>query len=438
MPKQTPLLKEALVHCKALLRNGYDAYIINVPLQKKLIVSGKSHAVDIATDCDFATLGKIIPNVEPGREDGLLALVREEDLVFYYYPTEVANASHPELGLMRMTARLQRIVLADQNTPMRRSEDAQNAHQRGGFRDFACGAVQLEGLPSHILRHNYLLAIRTLRHAANLNLPVEPNTWLAIIQAGSRILDYVPTKQIMDEWRQVEAKSMWHFVRLLHDAHILHGIIPEVAALSRIDDEHEEDSPLESILDHTIACMQRYPEGEFEHDWLGVMAVLFQDVGKLYTGEFLDGKWTFYQHHRVGAGVTRKILRRLHFTNEDIDLVCHLVRNHLHFHFMLTDRGIRRFSAVGETKRLMGMCLADIQAGGGSYTNYNHNCKYLERAHTAEIMLEPLLNGNEIMEYTSLPPGPKVGILREALLKAQIAGDVTDHDSAVAFVRRNA
>ena len=50
-------------------------------------------------------------------------------------------------------------------------------------------------------------------------------------------------------------------------------------------------------------------------------------------------------------------------------------------------------------------------------------------------MVEPLLNGNEIMEFTGLPPGPEVGVIREALLQAQIRGEVTDVSSAVAFVR---
>ena len=61
--------------------------------------------------------------------------------------------------------------------------------------------------------------------------------------------------------------------------------------------------------------------------------------------------------------------------------------------------------------------------------------KYLNRAETPERMLEPLLNGNEIMKVTQLKPGPKVGLIRDALLQAQIAGDVTDAESARAFVQ---
>ena len=40
--------------------------------------------------------------------------------------------------------------------------------------------------------------------------------------------------------------------------------------------------------------------------------------------------------------------------------------------------------------------------------------------------------------YTSLPPGPAVGTIREALLQAQIAGEVTDRDSAITFVKNYA
>jgi poly(A) polymerase len=59
----------------------------------------------------------------------------------------------------------------------------------------------------------------------------------------------------------------------------------------------------------------------------------------------------------------------------------------------------------------------------------------LDRADISEEMLEPLLNGHQIMEHTGIKPGPLVGLIRDALLQAQIAGDVTNVNEAIAFVR---
>jgi len=437
MPNE-PLIREAVIRCKALLRNGHDAYVVNAPLQEKLIQQNLSSAVDIACAADIPTLTKIFPTFTESREAGLLGVLTEDGMTFNFHATAIEHASHPELGLMLLTPRIVNLLIkTGQNAKYLNYAPQDETNPLQGFEDpEAVGNIQLEGLPSRTVRRDYLLAVRALRLAANRNLPVDPNTWLAIVQVANRILDHVPTKDIMDEWRHVTAPALHRFVRLLNDSHLLHGLMPEIAALNCIREFRNEDSTSpESIFDLTIDCMRVYPQGEWEHDWLGVMAVLFHNVGKLYTGEHADN-WTFYQHHRVGAGVTRKILRRLHFSDVDTDLICHLVRHSMHFHFMLTDRGIRRFSALDENRRLIAMCRADIQARGSSTTNFNHNSKYLERAQTAEIMLEPLLNGNEIMECTSLPPGPKVGMLRENLLKAQKAGEVTDRESAVAFVSR--
>jgi len=102
---------------------------------------------------------------------------------------------------------------------------------------------------------------------------------------------------------------------------------------------------------------------------------------------------------------------------------------------MLTDKGIRRFKALDEYPRLIEMARADIKARDGNYTHFNHNMKYLERAETPEQMLEPLLNGNEIMEFTGLKPGPYVGVIRDALLKAQVTGEVTSMEEAIEYVK---
>jgi poly(A) polymerase len=438
MPYNVPQIREAVTRCKALLRNGYDAYVVNAPLQKKFILQNLANEVDIACAADVPTLIKIFPTFVESHETGLLGTLAEDGMVFRFYPTDIEHASHPELGLMLITPRMVNLLIkTGQNTKYLNYAPEDQADSLKGFEDpEITGNIQFEGLPSRTLRRNYLLAVRALRVAANRNLPVDPNTWLAIVQAASRVLVYVPLKEIMDEWRRVFAPALHRFVRLLNDAHILHGLMPEIAALNCIREPRNKDSGTpESLFDLTIDGMRVYPQGGWEHDWLGAMAMLFRNVGKLYTGEY-DGRWTFYQHHRVGAGVTREILSRLHFPDADTDLICHLVRHSMHFHFMLTDRGLRRFTSLDENSRLIAMCRADIQARGSSTTNFNHNSKYLERARTDEIMLEPLLNGNEIMECLALHPGPMIGMIRDKLLQAQKTGEVTDRESAVAFVRR--
>lgn len=439
-------LKDAVSICKTLLRNGYDAHVINAPLQERLLSArtpGQTDApaVDIACEASGETLLKLFPRVS--LEDGKRAMaeMEEDGVLFRFYPLEAADAGHPELSLLRVTP-----TMAAQMSPRERLQlrltgfgsPTPTGDQYEGFEDLKGGDIRLVGLPDETLRHDYLLAVRALRFAANFDAPIEPNTWMAIVRASVRVNDYVPARDIMEEWRKVAAESMFRFVRLLYEAHILQGLIPEVAALVCVPQQNDKGECEGNVFEHTLKCLEHYPEEGFHYDWLGAMAMLFHDVGKLFTAEYFDGHWTYYQHHRVGAKVTRKILRRLHFAQEDADLICHLVNHHMRFHFMMTDRGIRRFKAVGETPRLIAMARADLQAREDSFTSFNHNMKYLGRAETPEQMLEPLLNGNEIMEETRLSPGPLVGVIRDALLQAQIAGEVTDRDSALAFVRQYA
>ncbi len=436
-------LREAGLICKTMLRNGYDAHVVNMPLQQQLLQGRrKDLAVDLACEAGYPVIVKIFPEAGPGSgETRVTAELVQEGVLYRFYPLSVEDSQHPELSLMRLTPTMGKEIPREERLKLRLTGfggpgSDQTLKTYDGFEPLATGEVRLAGLPDDTLRHNYLLAIRALRFAANFDLPIEENTRLAIVRASSRVLDYVPNSDIMDEWRKVAAESMHLFVRHLYDVHILQGLAPELASLACVRHYRKKRSTeTEDLLTHTIACVRCYPEGNFHHDWLGTMAMLFHDVGKAYTAEYVDKVWSFFQHHRVGAQVTRKVLRRLHMPAEDIDLICHLVRYHMRFKFMMTDKGIRRFMALDEYPRLIEMARADIQARDEVYTSFNHNMKYLSRAATPEQMMEPLLNGNEIMQATRLAPGPMVGRHRDELLKAQIAGDVTDVESALAFVK---
>lgn len=432
----TQPFKDAVSICKTVMRNGFDAYVINARLQDLALADDRESELDIATEADFEALVKLFPTLHFSKDPAVIGVLREGGATYRFYPTDVEDGSHAEDCVSHVTPRLlKRLEEMGEVPPGLACPYVPKAKDRyEGFADFAGGHIRLTGLPDETLRRDYLKAIRAMRYAANYQLPIEPNTWMAIIRGAQRILDYVSVSDIMDEWRKVEAENMWEFVRLLFECQILHGLIPEVAALARVR-QMKNETEEETVLVHTLDVMRHYPE-ELPFDWFGTLACLFHDVGKLYTAEYYEGKWTFYQHHRVGAKVTRRIMNRLRFEPQEIDLVCHLVRQHMRFHFMLTDRGIRRFKALDEYPRLIEIFRADLKARGAKYTEFNHNMKMLDRAEVPEETIEPLLNGNEIMEFTGLKPGPSVGLIREALLKAQIAGDVNSIPEAVEFAQR--
>lgn len=419
-------IKEAVNICKTLLRNGFDAHVINAPLQDAILSSNCCHSampsVDIACESGLENLLKLYPNATASPEMRAMAHLESNGALFRFYPIEGGQTGHPELSLLRITPTMAERIPPEKRRDMRLTgfgAPIPTPVDWDGFADVQDGPIRLLGLPDETLRHNYLLAVRALRFAANYDVGIDPNTWMAIVRASSRVLDYVPSRDIMTEWRKVSAESMHRFVRLLYDAHILQGLIPEVAALASVVQQNDKGVINGNVFDHTLKGMELYPQEGMHYDWIGTMAMLFHDVGKLYTAEYFDGRWTYYQHHQVGSKVTRKILRRLHFDIADAELICHLVNNHMLFHFMLTDRGIRRFKAVGETERLKAMAKADLMARDDNFTSYNHNIKYLGRAETPEQMLEPLLNGNEIMAETRMAPGRQVGRIRDALLEAQ-------------------
>ena len=427
--------KDAVGICKAIIRNGYDAYVISAKLQSTLLAGPGQPELDICTDAPLEELQKLFPTAAPDQGDAF-AQLKEGAATLHFYMADTAEASHPEETLTRLTPRLAKALVKAGELPpnlacpyMPRTPDPLD-----GFADFSEGVIRFKGIQDETLKQDYLRAIRAMRYAANFGLPIGPNTWMAILRGGQRVLDYVPVSEIMAEWRKVEAENMHVFVHLLYESMILHRLLPEIAALARIKQKKNETEE-ESVFDHTLAVMRHYPE-ELPYDWYGTLSCLFHDVGKLYTAEIIEGHWNFHQHHRVGAKVTRKLLSALSLEHDEVGLVCHLVRHHMRFHFMLTDKGIRRFKSLDEYPRLIEHARADIKARGGTYKEFNHNMKMLERTEIPEEDLEPLLNGREIMTILGIAPGPIVGVIRDALLQAQISGDVTSAENAVDFVTR--
>ncbi len=432
--------KSAISLCSTLKRNGYDAYIINAKLQQQILEQApesETVEMEIAANASIDDMIKLFPETRTSSEPYALAALEKDGIVFIFYPSDAVEGSHPDTAQARITMRMLRKLENRQGLEPTQicSYLPRSLDEHEGFKDIDKeGCICFQGIPDETLRQNYLRGIRALRFAANYHLPIEANTWISIIRGSQPLQDYLAYTDIMNEWKKVEAENMHSFVRMLFDTQILRGMMPEIAALTRLK-QNRPDGEEEVVFDHSLETMRLYPE-ELPYDWYGTFACLFKDVGKLFTAEFINGEWTFNQSHFVGAKITRQILRRLRFTPADADLICHLVKNYERFNYMLTDRGILHFKALDQYPRLIEIARATLKANNGSYAAFNSNMKNLERIKALGEMPEPLLNGNEIMDFAGINPGPAVGLIREALIAAQMTGEVQTIPDAVEFIAR--
>ncbi len=122
----------------------------------------------------------------------------------------------------------------------------------------------------------------------------------------------------------------------------------------------------------------------------------------------------------VGAKLTRKRMKALRFSNDEIDAVAKLVELHLRFHGYgsgeWTDSAVRRYvrDAGDQLERLHVLTRADCTTRNQrkaerlrrTYDDLEERIARLsEQEELASI--RPDLDGNQIMEILGIPPGPR-------------------------------
>jgi poly(A) polymerase len=173
------------------------------------------------------------------------------------------------------------------------------------------------------------------------------------------------------------------------------------------------------------------------------------DVGKPRTRRFSDdGSVTFHHHDVVGAKLTRKRMKALRFSNDDIDAVCSLVELHLRFHGYgsgeWTDSAVRRYvrDSGDQLARLHVLTRADCT------TRNRRKAERLRRTydelearidHLAEQeeldAIRPDLDGNQIMELLGIGPGREVGEAYRHLLELRMdRGPMTQEEASAALL----
>ncbi|MCB0894815.1 MAG: CCA tRNA nucleotidyltransferase [Nocardioides sp.] len=321
----------------------------------------------------------------------------------------------------------------------------------GGVVDLAHRVLRTPGRPEDSFSDDPLRMMRAARFAAQLGFTVAPEVVAAMTDMAGRI-EIISAERVRDELvKLVCAPYPRRGLSLLVDTGLADLVLPELPALKLERDEHHRHK---DVYEHTLTVLEqaidlepRLPDGG--PDLVARLAALMHDVGKPRTRRFVDdGTVTFHHHDVVGAKMTRKRMRALRFSNDEIDAVGRLVELHLRFHGYgtgeWTDSAVRRYvrDAGDQLERLHVLTRAD------STTRNRRKAERLQRTYDeleeriARLSeqeeldaIRPDLDGNQIMAALGIGPGREVGAAYQFLLDLRMdRGPLSEEDATAALL----
>ena len=299
-----------------------------------------------------------------------------------------------------------------------------------------------------------LRMMRAVRFVAQLGFRIEPETAEALSDMVDRI-EIVSAERVRDELVKLLLSDRPRAgIEALVDSGLADIVLPEIPALQLEIDEHHRHK---DVFEHTMIVIERAvaletgPDGPVPAPDLTLrLAALLHDIGKPKTRRFeAGGKVSFHRHDAVGAKMTRKRLKALHFDHHMVEDVSELVNLHLRFHGYVeepwTDSAVRRYvkDAGPLYERLNRLTRADTTTQNkrkammfsAAMDEMEQRVRDLKEKEDFDA-IRPDLNGDEIMQLLSIEPGPMVGKAYKHMLEYRLDNGPVERDVAVAELER--
>ena len=306
-----------------------------------------------------------------------------------------------------------------------------------GIYDLEDGIIRTPLDPDITFSDDPLRMMRCVRFSAQLKFFIDEETFDALGRNAERI-KIVSGERIADELNKIMKTDQPSrgFVEL-HRCGLLQLIIPELAALDIV--ETRNGKAHKNNFYHTLEVVDNVAKRS-DNLWLR-WAALFHDVGKTRSKRWEPAiGWTFHNHNYVGAKMIPAIFRRMKLP---MDAKMKYVEKMVDLHMRpiviadeeVTDSAVRRLlnDAGDDIDDLMMLCEADITS-----KNEVRKKRFLEnfrmvrekltdlKERDYKRLLQPVIDGNEIMQMFNLQPSREVGVLKQYLKDAVLDNRVAN------------
>lgn len=299
----------------------------------------------------------------------------------------------------------------------------------GGIDDLYDGIIRTPLDPDITFDDDPLRMMRCVRFATQLRFVIEDETFEALERNANRI-QIISGERIIDELNKILlAPTPSRGLIDLQRCGLLQLIMPELQALDIV--ETRNGKAHKNNFYHTLEVLDNVANNS-DSLWLR-WAALMHDIGKPRSKRWepLTG-WTFHNHNTIGAKMIPDIFRRMKLP---LDMKMKYVQKLVELHMRpiaiadeeVTDSAVRRLlnDAADDIDDLMLLCEADITS-----KNQVRKQRFLDNFRTVrekiadlkerdyKRLLQPCIDGNEIMQLFGLKPSREVGELKQYLKDA--------------------
>jgi poly(A) polymerase len=295
----------------------------------------------------------------------------------------------------------------------------------GGEADLARGVLRAIGNPIDRMTEDKLRMLRAVRFAATLEFEFDAAT-RAAVQGMAPQIHVVSAERIAQELRRmlVDLRRR-RAMELAADVGLIREVFPEVGAV---------DATSENEWQQTLQMLHLLQEPTFE---LAFAALVHRAAdGSAFSQDGGEALAQFQSDRRHKGDAVWSICRRLKLSNEESEAITWLVAQRCSL------RGAPSM-AFAELKRklshplsfaLIELFRVETLAHGGDLTPVTYSQDYLRNTPREVLDPQPLLGGNDLKPL-GIPPGPAFKEWLDNVRDAQLNGEVSTREEALAWIR---